>query len=115
MSDDIRKLLDDFVGVIQREEREVMENSYDGISRKMRAALDERYNAAEKALLDAISALEARLSAAEQDARRLKAFRVAVIGWRENDWPEHFSRHTAELVAQLGQDAFDAALPEVKP
>ena len=29
----------------------------------------------------------------------LWAFREAVIGWRERDWPENFSRTSAEMVA----------------
>ncbi len=41
-----------------------------------------------------------------RELERLRAFRSAVIGWRENDWPEHFNRHTAELIAQLGEEAY---------
>lgn len=39
------------------------------------------------------------------EVERLKAFRDAVAGWRENDWPEWFCRRTAEAIADLGRAA----------
>ncbi len=48
--------------------------------------------------------------AQERDAmaahvERLNAFRSAVCGWRENDWPEGFCRRTAEMLADRGRQA----------
>ncbi len=43
---------------------------------------------------------------AERDKRieQLERFRSAVLGWREYDHPEGFSRTTAEWVANLGEE-----------
>lgn len=38
----------------------------------------------------------------------LTAFREAVVGWRENDWPDYFCRRTAEMVADRGREAEEA-------
>lgn len=66
------------------------------------------------AMFDALEVIEQRahealslLSEVKANFAELEAFRDAVIGWRENDWPEGFSRRTAELVAQ---NAVDRAL-----
>ena len=45
------------------------------------------------------------LVARDTEIARLRAFRAAVIGWREIDHPEGFCRHTAEYMVQLGKDA----------
>jgi outer membrane translocation and assembly module TamA len=34
----------------------------------------------------------------------LEAFKSAVIGWRENDWPEGFCRGTAELIVERAKE-----------
>lgn len=39
------------------------------------------------------------------ELERLRAFRSAVIGWRESDQPEGFCRRTAEIVVLLGKTA----------
>lgn len=36
-------------------------------------------------------------------AARLEEVRLAVVGWRETDWPEGFDRRTAELIAERVQ------------
>lgn len=43
--------------------------------------------------------------AAPAEVAALVAFRSAVCGWRESDWPEGFCRRTAELVADHGRQA----------
>lgn len=55
-----------------------------------------------------------RITELEQEVERLKAFREAVVGWRENDWPEYFCRRTAEMVADRGREAEDAGMNEQK-
>lgn len=35
---------------------------------------------------------------------KLEAFKSAILGWRENDWPEGFCRMTAELLADRGRE-----------
>jgi hypothetical protein len=39
------------------------------------------------------------------ELQRLQRFRSAVVGWREVDHPEGFSRRSAEWVANLGREA----------
>lgn len=43
----------------------------------------------------------------ETKLARVEAFRSAVIGWRENDWPSWFCRATAEAVAERGTEALE--------
>lgn len=42
------------------------------------------------------------------DVRELERFKEAVLGWRENDWPEGFDRRTAELIAHNAKQAASA-------
>lgn len=46
-----------------------------------------------------------RIKELEADRDALAAFRSAICGWRENDWPKSFSRSTAELLAEHGRQA----------
>jgi len=46
-----------------------------------------------------------RINELEAENEKLKAFRTYVIGWRENDWPEGFSRSTAEYLAEAAKEA----------
>jgi hypothetical protein len=39
----------------------------------------------------------------DDELERLRRFRTAVIGWRENDWPEGFCRRTAEQIAEMAK------------
>ena len=53
-------------------------------------------------LCDVVQSLQA-LNAADSSRERveeLQAFKDAVVGWRENDWPEGFCRRTAEMIAE---------------
>lgn len=43
---------------------------------------------------------ETNLAAVQAENTRLRAFRDAVVGWREFDHPEGFSRFTAEWLVQ---------------
>jgi hypothetical protein len=49
--------------------------------------------------------MERELQSLRKENRTLTAFRQAVVGWRENDWPEYFCRRTAEMVADRGREA----------
>ena len=43
-----------------------------------------------------------KLSRLRERVLELEAFRSAVVGWRESDWPAAFCRATAEAIAQHG-------------
>jgi hypothetical protein len=55
---------------------------------------------------DAQFVLEAlnNYSVAQRRLAELEAFKSAVIGWRENDWPEGFCRGTAELIVERAKE-----------
>jgi len=40
----------------------------------------------------------------EAECAELKRFKSTILGWRENDWPEWFCRHTAEALADRGKE-----------
>lgn len=61
-----------------------------------------------------IKSLESQLaeSWAENSAEveRLRAFRVAVLGWRTHNHPQWFCRRTAEMVADYGRAGEERAI-----
>lgn len=71
------------------------------------AALDPAVSSEAAELHHRIQSLESQLaeSRAENSAEveRLRAFRVAVMGWRTHNHPEWFCRRTAEMVADYGR------------
>lgn len=46
------------------------------------------------------------------EVAELRAFKDAVMGWREYDWPEGFCRRTAEMLAQHANSRSNTELKE---